>query len=223
MRVLAVDDEAAVTGRDRGEVDLGREARGRAEHHVAVARTFARVAGAIAIKCPDDEVVETVAIDVAGRGCRIAGGVARILAMDDESAVAGRDRGEVDLGREARGLAEHHVAVASTARVLPGPSPRVAPMIRSSKPSPLMSPADDTQMPEISAASWPWMTNAAVASRDRGEVDLRHKARRLTEHHVAVASTIPRVGGPTATECSDDEVVEAVAIDIAGPDTEWPD
>ena len=217
MRVLAVDNKSAVTGRDRGEVDLGREARGRAEHHVAVARTFARVAGAIAIKCPDDEVVETVAIDVAGRGCGIAGGVARILAMDDEFAVAGRDRGEVDLGREARGLAEHHVAVASTCAGVAGAVAKGCP--------------DDEVVEavavDVAGRRYPDAGNiggvlamddeSAVASRDRGEVDLRHKARRLTEHHVAVASTIPRVGGPTATECSDDEVVEAVAIDIAGP------
>ena len=43
--------------------------------------------------------------------------VAGVLAVDDEAAVAARDRGEVDLRREAAGLAEHHVAVACTSRV----------------------------------------------------------------------------------------------------------
>ena len=115
--VLAMDDEAAVAGRDRGEVDLRPEARGLAEHHVAVARTGACVAGAGAGECPDDEVVEAVAVDVAGRGYRTAGVIVRVLAMDDEAAVAGRDRGEVDLRRKAAGVAEHHVAVAGTSRV----------------------------------------------------------------------------------------------------------
>ena len=70
-----MDDEAAVAGRERGEIDLGRKAAGVAEHHVAVAR-IACVAGAVAIMRPDDQVVEAVAIDVAGRGDRNAGLVA---------------------------------------------------------------------------------------------------------------------------------------------------
>jgi hypothetical protein len=86
----------------------------RAEQNVAVARIDAGVAGAVAEPCPDDEVVEAVAVDVTRRGDRNAGLVVHVLAMDDEAAVAGRDRGEVDLGREARGLAEHHVAIART-------------------------------------------------------------------------------------------------------------
>ena len=95
-RVLAMDDEAAVAGRDGGEVDRGAEAAGLAEHHVAVAGKVARVARARAGECPDDEVVEAVAVDVARRGDRAAGLVVRVLAMDDEAAVAGGDRGEVD-------------------------------------------------------------------------------------------------------------------------------
>ena len=71
-RVLAMDDEAAGAGRDRGKVDLGRKAAGVAEDHVAVARIAVSVAGAVAAECPDDEVVEAVAVDVAGRGDRKA-------------------------------------------------------------------------------------------------------------------------------------------------------
>ena len=72
-----------------------------------------------------------------------AGLVARVLAVDDEAAVAGRDRGEVDRRREAAGVAEHHIAVARLARS-PWPSAPNAPTMRSSKPSPLMSPAEAT-------------------------------------------------------------------------------
>ena len=82
-----MDDEAAVAGRDRGEVDLGRKAAGVAEHDIAVARIAACVAGAVGVECPDDQVVEAIAIDVAGRGHRNAGVIARVLAMDDEAPV----------------------------------------------------------------------------------------------------------------------------------------
>ena len=101
---------------------------GVAEHHIAVAGKVARVAGAVGRRSPDDEVVEAVAIDVAGRRNRDAGLVSRILPVDDESAVAGRDSGQVDLGREAAGVAEHHIAVAGVAACVAGavgrPQPR---------------------------------------------------------------------------------------------------
>ena len=47
-----MDDEAAVAGRDRGKVDLRRKVAGVAEHHVAVARIVACIAGAIARPAP---------------------------------------------------------------------------------------------------------------------------------------------------------------------------
>src|SRR5262245_2101589 len=125
-----MDDEAAVAGRDRGKVDLRRKVTGVAEHHVAVAREDAGVAGAIAVRSSDDEVVKAVAVDVPGRGYRKAGLIRRVLAMDDEAAVAGSDRGEVDLRREAGGLAERHVAVACA---VPGVAGTVA----------VLSPDDD--------------------------------------------------------------------------------
>ena len=112
VRAFATDDEAAVAGGDRGQVDLRRKIAGVAKHHVAVACLVACVAGAVGDQSPDENVIEAVAVDVAGRGDRIAGRIARILAMDDEAAIAARDRGEVNLRREAGGLAEHHIAVA---------------------------------------------------------------------------------------------------------------
>ena len=115
-----MDDEAAVAGRDRGEVDLRREARRPGRTRRSCRPHGAGVAGAGGGVCPDDEVVEAVAIDVAGRGYRTAGVVARVLAMDDEAAVAGRDRGEVDLRRKAAGVAEHHVAVAGIVACVAG-------------------------------------------------------------------------------------------------------
>ena len=95
-RVLAMDHEAAVAGRDCGEVDLRRKGAGVAEHDIAVARLGAGVAGPTAGKCPDDEVVEAVAVDVASRGYRRAGPVTHILAMDDEAAGPGGHIHQID-------------------------------------------------------------------------------------------------------------------------------
>ena len=103
------------------------KAAGLAEHHIAVARLGAGVAGAVGTVCSDDEVVEAVAVDVAGRGHRPAGEIVRILAMDDEAAVAGRDRSKVDLRRKAAGLAEHHVAVARLDACVAGAIAELAP------------------------------------------------------------------------------------------------
>ena len=112
------DREAAVvTGRhaaeleavgavEGGEVEVGGEARGLAEHHVArpgIGSVRIGTAGA------DDQVVEAVAIDVAGRGDREAALVIGRHAAELE-AVGAVEGGEVEVGAEARGLAEHHIA-----------------------------------------------------------------------------------------------------------------
>ena len=116
--------------------------------------------------------------------------------MDDEAAVAGRERGEVDLRRKATGVAEHaHSCRRHASRLLPGPSAPSAPMIRSSKPSPLTSPAEDTEWPDIIVRAFAMDDEAAVAGRDRGEVDLRRKTAGLAEHHIAVARLVACVAG----------------------------
>ena len=145
-----------------------------------------------------------------------AGVVARVLAMDDEAAVAGRERGEVDLRRKAAGVAEHDIAVARTVAAVAGTVAPSAPMIRSSKPSPLTSPAEDTDWPDRSSASCAMDDEAAVAGRDRGEVELRRKAAGVAEHHVAVARLVACVAGAVGDRSPDDQVVEAVAVDVAG-------
>src|SRR5262249_10890511 len=70
------------------------------------------IAGAVGARGADDQIVEAVAVHIAGRGDRCTGAVAAILAMEDEAALPRRHGGEVDGGGEAVGLAEHHVAVA---------------------------------------------------------------------------------------------------------------
>src|SRR5262245_643910 len=122
-----MNDEAAGAGSDRGEVDLRRETGSPAEHHVAVARGGACVAGAVAAISSDDQVVEAVAVDVAGRGYRKAGEVIDLLAMDDEAPDAGRDHGEVDLRRKGTGVAEHDIAVAGRGACVAGAIPTKRP------------------------------------------------------------------------------------------------
>ena len=108
-----MDDEAAVAGRDGGEVDRGLNSdRGLAEHHEAVARLLTGIVGATSTHGSDDEVVEAIAVDVAGRGHRPAGEIALVLAVDHEAAGAGRDHGKVDLRGKAGRLAEDNIAVA---------------------------------------------------------------------------------------------------------------
>ncbi len=69
VRIRAVDHEAADAGGDVHEIDRRTESASVAEYHIAVAGFDAgarRRAGAIATGCPDDEVVEAVAIDISG-------------------------------------------------------------------------------------------------------------------------------------------------------------
>ena len=51
-------------------------------------------------------------------------------------------------------------------------------MMRSSKPSPLMSPAEDTDTPALIVRILAMDDEAAVAGRDRGEIDLGREAAR---------------------------------------------
>ena len=109
-----------------------------AEHHVARAGTVAVRVGASGA---DDQVVEAVAVDVARRGDGTAAEVARRLAAELE-AVAAVEARQVDVRR--RSLRPCRTPRSSRRRRLPcGSAPR-APTIRSSKPSPLTSPAEAT-------------------------------------------------------------------------------
>jgi len=103
--VLTVDDEAAATDGNRREIN--RTTIGLAEDHVATAGIAA--ARRIAAVGADDQVAETVAVDVAGgRDCSVATLVTGALAIDDEATAAGGDCREVDGATAA--LAEDHVA-----------------------------------------------------------------------------------------------------------------
>ena len=211
-----MDDEAAVAGRDRGEVDLGREARGLAEHHVAVARIEAVLPGPSPRVAPMMRSSKPSPLTSPAEDTETPEKSMRILAMDDEAAVAGRDGGEVDLRREARGLAEHHVAGArigacvAGAIAVPGPDDEVVEAVTVDVAG--RGDRNAGLIVRVLAVD----DESAVAGRDRGEVDLGREARGLAEHHVAVARIVACVAGAIAAKCPDDEVVEAVAVDVAG-------
>ena len=192
----------AVEGR---EVEVGAEARGLAEHHIARPGIAPVRIGAVGA---DDQVGEAVAVDVARRGDRDAAEVAGRHAAELE-AVGAVEGGEIEVGAEARGLAEHHVARAGMAAVRIGPE------------------GADDQVGEavaIDVAGRGDRAAAVVAGRhaaeleavravEGGEVEIGAEARGLAEHHIArpgVASV--RIGVVGA----DDQVGEAVAVDVAG-------
>ena len=84
-------------------------------------------------------------------------------------------------------------------------------MIRSAKPSPLTSPAEATEVPLSSSAATPLSLKPLVPSR-ADEVEIGAEARGLAEHHVARAEVAAvRIGA----EGTDDQVGEAVAVDVA--------
>src|SRR4051812_25831981 len=102
-----MDNEAVGSCRNGGEIDLGCKAAGMAQHYISVARTIARVGRTVAACRTDEEVVETVTVDIACRRDRTPRPVVRLLSVDDKAAVASCNGGEIDLDRKATRVAEH--------------------------------------------------------------------------------------------------------------------
>ena len=113
MRRITPDDEALCCGERLEVEDLtpadGRtKAAGRAKHHKRLAGESTEADGS------DDEIIEAVAVDVPGRGDRVASKVSPRSSLDDEALGRG-ERGQVhdltpaDAGAEAAARAEHHV------------------------------------------------------------------------------------------------------------------
>ena len=150
----------------------------------------------------DDQVIESIAIDVAGAGHGKAGVIESVLGDDLEAAGASSDVAEVHGGEAAR-LAEHHVG--RPVDVPRRPDDHVAEAIavdvtrggRGNAGFIVSALADDLE--------------AAAAESDVVEVHCR-KAARLAEHHVGrpgTEATLIVAAGP------DDQIVVAVAIDVA--------
>ena len=89
-----------------------------------------------------------------------------------------------------------------------------APTIRSSKPSPLTSPADDTERPDWSSASAPKMRKPWAAVSVARSMSAKPEA--LPKITIALARVDLGVAGRIGPWSPDDQVVEAVAVDVAG-------
>ena len=211
-----MDDEAAVARGDGGEVDLRCKAAGVAEHHVAGARMVAAVVGTVCALRPDNQVGEAVAVDVAGRGHRLAGYIVRTFAMDDEAAVARGDGGEIDLRSKAAGVAEHHVSVACLVTCVAGAVGDQSPDENVIEAVAVDVAGRRDRIAGPIARILAMDDEATVAARHRGEVDLCREAGGLAEHHITVARPSACVARPVAARSPDDEIVEAVAVDVPG-------
>ena len=86
-------------------------------------------------------------------------------------------------------------------------------MIRSAKPSPLTSPAPLTEQPEL-IVRVDAIEAEAVGAVEAREVERCHRSRRVAEHHVALAGAC--IGRPDRRRSPDDQVGEAIAVDVPG-------
>ena len=198
--LLAVDHEAATASSDRGEVDG--VAAGLAQNDVAAPdnSTAAR-------RRADDQVGETVAVDVASGRDAPTTRVAGESTVDHETASACSDRRQVD--GAAAGLAENDVAAArirAHRRIAQRHSDNhvgetIAVDVTSTRDAPahvvIGPPAVDHE--------------AATAGSDRGEID---RAAGFAENDVA--ATAIRTRNRKAVMSADDQVGKPVAIDITG-------
>ena len=141
-------------------------------------------AGIAAIRA-DDQIVEAVAVDVPRPGNRTAAVVARVDAVEAE-AVGAVERREIEGAR--RSPQRCRTPHSSRPHTPSTPSAPRAPMIRSSKPSPLTSPAHATETAaarrtaSMPSRRKPFAPLSAARSRLGGE------ARGGAEHHIALAA-----------------------------------
>ena len=200
---LAIDHEAAATGGNVRKLDRRRA--GAAEDDVAATGVCTRrgVEGRA-----DDQVGQTVAVDVAGQGHRDTGAVTAAFAVDDKTTASGGHGCEVDRGR-ARAT-EHQVGaprVAAAGRVgLPGTDDEVGQPVAVDVPD-----RGDCVAAGVTGALGDDHETAAARSHrrqlDRGVVG-------TAEHHVAAAAL--GAGRGVAAVRADDQVGDAVGVDVAG-------
>src|SRR5688500_8892433 len=101
----------------------------------------------------------------------------------------------------------------------PGPSATTAPMMRSSRPSPLMSPAEETEWPDKIERVHPVDHKAADARSNVRKIDRGCTSRSSAQHHRAVAGIVARAGRRARTACKwrpNCDIFKAVAVNVAG-------
>ena len=164
----------------------------------------------------DDQIGEAITIDIPGRGHRIAGKVSAILPMDDKATRAGSDGGKVNRRTPAGCLAKHHIAVAGTELRI---ARREAP-VRSNDEIREAITIDIPGRGHRPAGSvtgiLPMDDKATRTGGDSGKVNRRTPAGCLAKHHIAVAGTVFRIARRVAVGRPDDQIGEAITIDIPG-------
>ena len=139
---IRAEDAETLRGSEGGKVDIG-EARGLAEHHDSSRRHRLRRRRAVSLNAPTIRSSKPSPLTSPADETRPARPDRPRRAEDAEALrVAVEMRRDVDVG-EARRLAEHHIA--SPASLAAVAVAQGAPTIRSSKPSPLTSPAEETR------------------------------------------------------------------------------
>ena len=215
MTVLAIQNEAAIARRDAGEIDTGGEAAGLAEHHIAFTRAVLCVPRPGAARSADDQIGEPVAVDVPRRGDGAAGAVVIVASPEDEPAIARRDGAQAQSGAKAARFAEHDIALARLDRVVARHTGITRAHDQIGEPIAVDVARPRHRESGLIAALLALEREAAIARRDGGEVDAGAKPARLAKHHIAL-TRLGR-GGPRRAGIAgaDDEIVEAIAIDVA--------
>ena len=203
VRSLACDREAADAGGHVGQENLGGKATDLAEQHVV------GVADAV---LADDQVVDAVAIDVAGRVDRRAAEFTGVLAVDHEAVAAVDQVGHVDVGRKAQRVAVDHIGVA-------GVGHRVASAVGIAGRDHQVGDAVGVQIAsqahigaELVAAVLTVEHEAATALRHLAQADAGAGRPGAAVHHVGVAIQVGRHGGETGAE---GHVGHAVVVEVS--------
>ena len=194
----------AVGAVERAQLERGREAGERAEHHVALTGEVA-----VAIRRADDEIADAVTVHVPRRADREAARVERIDAVDGE-AVGAVESAKIEGGAEVGLGAEHHVALTragSSAGIGLGRADDEiadAVAVHVSRRAHRLA----AQVARVAA-----LNAVAVAPVKGIQFDRRAKARRRPEYHIALAGT--GLAAWISEEGADDQVIDAVAVHVA--------
>ncbi len=225
VRIRAVDHEAANAGGNVHKIDCRPEPAGFSEHHIAVAGIGARSrrrAGTVGRARSNDNVVEAVAIDVPGRGNRLACPIERIHAVDHESADARFDVHQIDRRAEPAGLAKYHIASAGIVAGAGRRAGTVGPVSADDKVVEAITvdvSGGGDRRAGLVVRIRPMDHEAADARGDVHEIDRCRKARSAAEHHIAVAGSGARArrrAGAVGIRRPNDEIIEAIAIHVPG-------
>ena len=178
-----------------------------AEHDIAAPRVGTGCG--VAVGRADDQVGQAVAVDIAGTSHTPAAVVTGTLPIDDKAARPAGHRAEVD-GRARRG-AKHHVAAA---RIGPGRGARVA--VRSAHNQVGQAVTVDVACAGHAVTA---LVQGALAVEDKAARSCGHRteldrcAAAFAKDHIAAPGI--DTGGRIAQVGADDQIGQAVAIDIA--------